>query len=141
MQRCEFNHFYEMAVRWSDLDALGHVNNVLFARYLESGRVAYCEEILGIQFGPQLKAGWILADITCTFYHQLQYPDTIEVATRINALGNSSAHLNAAIFRRHEDQPALVSKGVFVWFDYEKQKSLKIPESVRRKIAEVEKIR
>ena len=32
MQRADFVHFYTLTVRWSDLDALGHVNNVPLLR-------------------------------------------------------------------------------------------------------------
>ncbi len=138
MGRLQFSHFFEMAVRWGDLDALGHVNNVQLIRYLESGRVAYCSDVLGIDFAKQLKAGWILADLQVTFLNQLHYPATIQVATRITSMGNSSAQLDATVFHNNTDQRILDSKGVFVWFDYEDQKSATIPETVRRAIVDHE---
>lgn len=140
MQRSQFRHFYQMAVRWSDMDALGHVNNVELMRYLESGRVSYCAEVLGIEIGRQIEMGWILADLQCTFHDPLFYPSTIEVATRFRSLGNSSAHLDAAIFHNENDQLILSSKGVFVWFDYQKQTSAKIPETVFQAVKEYDKI-
>ena len=139
MGRLQFRHFFEMAVRWGDLDALGHVNNVQLMRYLESGRVAYCEDVLAITFGKQLKAGWILADLQATFSNQLHYPARVEVATRITSMGNSSANIDAAIFPKDSKKDLLTSKGIFVWFDYEKQKSARIPEKVRHAIMEYEK--
>lgn len=140
MSRLQFSHFFEMAVRWGDLDALGHVNNVQLIRYLESGRVAYCSEVLGIHFTKQLKAGWILAELQVTFLNQLRYPATIQVATRITAMGNSSAQLDATVFHNNTDQRILESKGVFVWFDYEVQKSVTIPEKIRRAIVDYEQL-
>lgn len=140
MGRLQFRHFFEMAVRWGDLDALGHVNNVQLMRYLESGRVAYCDDVLAITFDKQLKAGWILADLHATFLDQLRYPAMVEVATRITSMGNSSAHIDAVVFHKNTDQQLLNSKGVFVWFDYEKQKSTRIPKTIRQAILEYEKI-
>ena len=32
-------HVYECPVRWADLDALGHVNNVVYVDYLQEARV------------------------------------------------------------------------------------------------------
>ena len=52
MQRADFKHFIELPVRWGDMDAFGHVNNVQYRRYLESGRVAYIGEVLGIAMEP-----------------------------------------------------------------------------------------
>ena len=43
MQRADFKHFIELPVRWGDMDAFGHVNNVQYMRYL--GRVHKIEFI------------------------------------------------------------------------------------------------
>ncbi|GHJ37554.1 thioesterase family protein [Streptomyces sp. TS71-3] len=32
-------HVYRCSLRWSDMDAFGHVNNVVFLRYLEEARI------------------------------------------------------------------------------------------------------
>jgi acyl-CoA thioester hydrolase len=32
-------HVYECPLRWADMDAFGHVNNVVFLRYLEEARI------------------------------------------------------------------------------------------------------
>ncbi|MFI6350184.1 acyl-CoA thioesterase [Streptomyces sp. NPDC050560] len=34
-------HIYRCPLRWSDMDAFGHVNNVVFLRYLEEARVDF----------------------------------------------------------------------------------------------------
>ena len=38
---------YEMRfpVRWGDMDAMGHVNNTVYFRYLENARIAWMEAI------------------------------------------------------------------------------------------------
>lgn len=139
MKRADFVHFYTLTVRWSDLDALGHVNNVQFLRYLESGRIAYCNDVLGLQFTPTMKQGWILAEIRCTFHQQLMFPNTVEVATRSSRLGTRSGELTAAIFKMGSNELILSSDAVMVWFDYEKQMSLPIPADVREAIRLFEK--
>ncbi len=82
--------------------------------------VAYCDAVLGLQFTPGLKQGWILADIQCTFHQQLQFPCSIEVATRISRSHTSSAELVAAIFKRGSDGLILSSHVLTFWFNYEK---------------------
>ena len=34
---------HEQAVAWGDMDAFGHVNNVLYYRYIESARIKYMD--------------------------------------------------------------------------------------------------
>jgi acyl-CoA thioester hydrolase len=101
MQRSDFTHFLELPVRWGDMDAFGHVNNVQYMRYLESGRVAYVEEVT--QTPLEVNENVILADIQCSFIQQLHYPCTVEVATRTNRLGRSSFQIICAIYRKGED--------------------------------------
>ena len=140
MQRSDFRHFYEMPVRWGDLDAFGHVNNVQFIRFLESGRVAYVEDVLGMPVGVGTGENIILADLQCAFRSQLEYPGVVEVATRVSRLGSSSFDLTAAIYRRGEAQAAATSKGVLVWFDFDAQRARPIPEHVRRAIIAYEPV-
>ena len=140
MQQSEFKYIYPMDVRWGDQDILGHVNNVQLIRYLECGRVAYCHEVLGLDFVPQTKAGWILADLQCSFQNQLRFPGMVSVATRFIKMGNSSAHLDAAIFPDANDRPIVSSRAIVVWFDYAKQTSIRIPDAIRQKILNYEQI-
>jgi acyl-CoA thioester hydrolase len=38
---------HPVSVRWRDVDALGHVNHAVFLTYLEEGRDAFFEQVLG----------------------------------------------------------------------------------------------
>lgn len=138
MNKSDFRHIYKMAVRWSDLDALGHVNNAQYVRYFEAGRVAYCDSVLDLQFSPAVDEAWILADLHCAFRGQLHFPADIEVATRCFGFGNSSAELTSAIYRKGLDEPVAESKVVVIWFDFAGQKSKIIPDAVRNRINEYE---
>ncbi len=140
MQRSEFRHWFELPVRWGDMDALGHVNNIQFLRYLESGRINYVEEAVGLTLSTEIREGFILADLQCAFLQQLNYPLTLDVGTRVSGMGNSSFQLRAAIFRKGEEAPAATSRGVMVWFDFLKQRSKTIPEAVRSAVASYELI-
>jgi len=138
MQRADFRHFLELPVRWGDMDAFGHVNNVQYMRYLESGRIAYVAGVLGVTM--ESKENIVLADIRCTFLQQLRYPVTVEVATRVARLGNSSLQIVFAIYRRGENQPVLTGEGILVWFDFINDKPIPLPESARSAICRFEAI-
>ncbi|ORU92012.1 MAG: thioesterase [Cycloclasticus sp. symbiont of Bathymodiolus heckerae] len=134
-----FTHTFSMPVRWGDADALGHINNVQFVRFLESGRVAYCERVFEAMFSPELKAGWILADMQCSYLQQVHYPAQLDVYTRVSKVGNKSITLLADIYREGEEAPVVRSQGIMVWFDYIKQQTAAIPDRVRAEIKAFEK--
>ena len=136
MQRSDFKHFLEIPIRWGDMDAFGHVNNVQYLRYLESGRVAYFEDVLQTALiSPKTV---ILADIQCAFRQQLHYPAIVEVASRVSRIGNSSMQRICAVYRKEEDVPVATAKEVVVWYDYEERCPKTIPQSVRQAVIDFE---
>lgn len=140
MKREEFRHFFKLSVRWGDTDQLGHINNTEFLRYLECGRVDYCEKVLGFLYTKALTEGWILADIGCRFVDQLVYPCEIEIGSRLSRIGNSSAEMLAAIYRTGEPEPVATSKAIVVWFDFIEQNNKRVPDVIREKIKRFEVI-
>lgn len=139
MNKKDFVHTLPLHVRWGDADALGHVNNVKYIRYLESGRVAYCDDVLNIHFSPSMKAGWILADLQCSYVQQVHYPAELVVCTAITKIGRKSVTIVSNIYHQGDDKPVLTSQGIMVWFDYETQKTEVVPQSVREALKSYEK--
>lgn len=128
----DFAHRIELAVRWGDVDMLGHVNNAKYFTYDESSRIEYFEA-----FGRDDPRMWkdyglILASIGADFISQVHYPATLTVGTRITRLGRSSMSTLSGLFVG--DQLAAAVRGTLVWFDYVNQKSMPIPEHIRAAI-------
>jgi acyl-CoA thioester hydrolase len=128
----QFAHRIELAVRWGDMDVMGHVNNAKFFTYDESSRIAYFDELARADPTFWSDHGLILAHIGCDFIGQLRYPATLTIGTRVSKLGRSSLHTLSAMFS--EGRVVAVVKGVIVWFDYVNQKAMPIPEHVRTMI-------
>jgi acyl-CoA thioester hydrolase len=123
------------------MDALGHVNNVIYIRYVESGRIAYFNAIgadAGLDGGGE---GPILADIQCSFIGQLRYPAQIDIGTRTAKIGTKSFTVEAGIFLAGEDAPVATSKAVVVWFDYVNQRTAPLLDALRERVLELEVVR
>jgi acyl-CoA thioester hydrolase len=58
-------HTMRQAIRWGDMDVLGHVNNTVYFRYMESGRICFLEEAAG-EFNMQGE-GPVIVTAYCTF--------------------------------------------------------------------------
>ncbi len=117
---------------------MGHINNVLYARYYESARVAYIDELLDIQFVNKVPTGVILADMKIAYLQQLHHPTIMHIGARVSRLGSSSFHLDAAVFVDGNQQPISTSRATLVWFDYAQNQTLKIPQDVRQGIIDYE---
>jgi acyl-CoA thioester hydrolase len=85
-------------IRFGDLDILGHVNNVAYMVFFETGRVAFLEQ-LGM---PPRDRGdepvFVLAHIAADYIEELYYPGTVDIGTSVRHVGGSSFHLGHAIF-------------------------------------------
>jgi acyl-CoA thioester hydrolase len=140
VNRSDFAHFVTLPVQWGDMDSLGHVNNAVYFRYIESGRIAYFNAIgAGADLGGGGE-GPILADIQCSFIGQLRYPAQIEVGTRTARIGTKSFTVEAGIFLAGDDAPIATSKAVVVWFDYVNQRTAHLPDALRKRVVELEKV-
>lgn len=123
----------QVGVRWGDMDALGHVNNARFFTYDEDVRLGFFERLMGDD--PQFwrAYGLILAHIGCDFVAQLHAPNTLDVHYGISRLGGKSLETRALM---HAADGTLVARtrAIVVWFDYEQQATLPIPDGVRTKL-------
>lgn len=136
-RREDYRWALRLAVRWGDMDRLGHVNNARFMTYAESARLAYFEPLMGEESSAQaVSGGLILASISCDFVEQLRYPADIEVGSRITHIGRSSMTMEQTVFEGRRAVAQLHS--IIVWFDYAARKAMPVPEQARAYIAERE---
>ena len=85
----------EMPVRWGDLDALNHVNNTLYFRYLEEARVrCFTEAGVGVAGSGR---DFVLAHTSCDFLRPVHWPATIQIRMRLSRFGRSSVEFDAEL--------------------------------------------
>lgn len=123
-------HTTRMPIRWGDMDAMGHVNNTVYFRYLEQARI---EWFTAAGFEPDPNGdGPVIINARCTFIKQLKYPGDIEVRTFVGIGGRSSFETYHEI--RRIDQPEVLSAeggAKVVWVNFPAEKSMPLPERVR----------
>lgn len=126
------NYFIEQInPRFSDTDALGHINNTMVPIWFEGARTPIFK-----LFTPDLDlSNWplILAKIDVSFEAQMFYGKTMEVRTYIGRVGGSSFD----VFQELWQSGKRVASGtaVMVHFDYQAQKSAPIPAEVKENLA------
>ncbi|MFN0123324.1 MAG: acyl-CoA thioesterase [Blastocatellia bacterium] len=130
-------------VAWGDMDARQHVNNVVYFRFFESGRIAYFERIQGMRPDSETPAdpaqGSILASAACRYKFPLTYPDTLSVGTRVIRVEADRYTLQCRIVSQRHARIAAECEGVIVAYDYAALQKMLLPEHARRAIAEIER--
>jgi len=126
-------HVERIPVRWGDMDAMGHVNNTVYFRYMEQTRISWFEALLprGEAWGA---TGIVIASATCNFKKAINYPGTVEVKMFAGQPGGSS--LPTFYELRVESQICADGGATVVFIDMEKQKPVRIPEALRNLISE-----
>ena len=128
----------ELPVLWGEMDAFQHVNNVVYFRYFESGRIAYLEEAGMVRFMERSGIGPILASVGCRFRVPLTYPDTVSVAVRVTEVGEDRFTMEHAVISHKLGKVAAIGEGVIVTYDYRARRKVSLPDEVRQMIAAVE---
>lgn len=118
------------------MDAMGHVNNTIYFRYFEQARIDWFDQI-GASPDPARQFGPVIINAHCSFLRQLRYPGDIEVATYAGTVGRSSFETIQEIRRADEPDVLVASGGAkVVWIDYQREKSVVLPEDVRRRLCD-----
>jgi acyl-CoA thioester hydrolase len=84
-------------VRYADTDRQGHVNNAVFASFLETGRV----EILYDPERPLTADGaeFVIARLSLDFRGEIRWPGSVTVGTGVRSIGSTSLTLSQAVYQ------------------------------------------
>ena len=121
---------YQVAVRWRDTDALGHVNNAVFLTYLEEGRDAFYREAVGdpiyvvVRLEVDLKAEVRRDDGYVTVRIAVEQTGTTSLTTREEVLTSAG-------------ETAARARVVTVRWDAESRKPVPFSEVHRARLAEL----
>jgi acyl-CoA thioester hydrolase len=123
----------EVPLRWGDMDAMAHLNNVMYFRLMEEARIQWFGQ-LGFSTLPTGEAP-ILAHAACDFVRAMTYPGTALVRQIVTRVGRSSVEMSLAIEKRGEPGVTYATgRTVIVWYDYAAGKSMPWPAAIREAI-------
>jgi acyl-CoA thioester hydrolase len=117
-------------VRWGDMDAMGHLNNGSYFRYLETVRIDWMTSI-GCQPVPSGE-GPVILNAFCNFYKQIQYPGDVLVKMYASEPKRSTFESWATLERT--DMPGVIHAeggATTVWVNFPAQKSAPMPDWLR----------
>jgi acyl-CoA thioester hydrolase len=129
----------QLPVVWGEMDSYRHVNNVVYFRYFESARLEYFRRLDWFAFEQQTGIGPILAATQARYRRPLTYPDTISVGARVASVAEDRFHLEHVIMSDRQQAITTEGQGTIVTFHYPTETKVRVPEELRKRIAELEK--
>ncbi len=127
-------HTMTIPIRWGDMDAMGHVNNTLYFRYMEIARLQWMFES-GVPANPQGE-GPVIVNAFCNFIKQLEFPGEVLIHTYSGVVGRTSFDTYHELFLSSAPETLYANGGAtVVWVDFPQQRSATIPERLRSLIA------
>ncbi len=122
-----------LRIDWSELDAFGHVNNVVFYRYIQSARVQFWEQIGLYNLYYKEKIAPLLVSATIDFKKPLEYPGDVIIRYKPAFVKNTSFGLEYNILNNQNETTA-TGRDAMVLFDFNKNEKLTIPDWLRKAI-------
>lgn len=126
-------HVERIALRWGDMDAMGHVNNTVYFRFMEQARIGWFDRLV-----PEGEAwrstGIVIANASCNYKRAITYPGTVEVRLYVGPPGGASVPTFYEL--RVDDDPVPYADGAatVVFVDMATQKSRRIPDAIRARL-------
>ena len=123
----------DLDVRFRDIDSMGHVNNAVYATYLEQARVGYFESVLSL---PLDAVETVLARVEIDFRRPVELGEPVTVTLSVPELGTSSIAMDYEV--TVGDEVAATASSVQVVYDVEAGRARPIPDGWRERIAAFE---
>ncbi len=129
----------KLPVQWGEMDAFRHVNNTIYIRWAETGRLEYFRQMnLKMDEPEKEDFGVILGWQDCKYIFPVRFPDTVFVGTRVTELGEYHFYMECQIFSEKHDRIVAITKHKIIAFDYRLNQKILIPEILRDRIGAIE---
>ena len=129
-------------VRWGDMDAYQHVNNVIYVAWGEIARIDYfiaLESEAFLSSPKKMKYAPILGFQSVKYIAPLVYPDTIHIGTKTAEIKEDRIVLKSFYYSENSKKLVAIKTHEVVIFDYTTNQKILVPEEFIAKINNLEK--
>jgi len=133
-------HVERIPIRWGDMDAMGHVNNTVYFRYMEQARIGWFEALV-----PEAEAwqstGIVIVNASCNYKRPISYPGTVDVRLHVGAPGGTSVATFYELRVDKDPVPYADGAAVVVFVNMKTQKPARIPDGIRVRLLEAKNLK
>ncbi|MBK9714593.1 MAG: acyl-CoA thioesterase [Kouleothrix sp.] len=126
-----FPYCVEIEVLFRDLDAMGHVNNAVYLSYLETARIKFLVDLLGLRDLSELPV--ILAEATISYKSPALFGERLTIGCGISRFGGKSFDMIHRI-EAGDGRLVALSRTVLVMYDYATAATIAVPEDLKQRV-------
>jgi acyl-CoA thioester hydrolase len=130
LQLTGFPIMLQKELDWGDMDALKHINNVVYFRYFEIARIKYFESAGVIEEMERTKVGGILGATECKFLLPLTYPDTIILGASVSQIREKRLTMKYVIYSQKLEKIAAEGSAEIIFVDFASGRSTLISDTI-----------
>ena len=131
-----FTLAHELAPRFRDTDAMGHINNAVYITYLEVARQEYWRVLSEDE--DYSRVPFILAGVQIDFRSEARVSEVLYIGIRCDWIGNKSFAFGYEIREQRSGRLVVEATSVQVCYDYAAKRSLPMPAELRAKLERYE---
>ena len=120
---------FRISPRWGDLDAMNHVNNATYLRYLEEARIQWLNAQEAAWFDDERAP--VLASATVNYRLPIGYPGQIDIELFVTRIGTSSLTIGHRMVDAESGALHCDGHVVVVWIERKTGKPTPLPEAIR----------
>jgi len=131
----DYKYKTPITIRFSDIDAVGHVNNAIYLTYFEDARLNYWREAIHWNVREH---GIIVGRSEIIYLKPITLDDQIACYVRTTRIGNSSFDVMHVLVKitPNGEEVCTTGKTVCISYDYKSNKSTSIPAKERHQMIE-----
>jgi len=124
----------EQAVAWGDMDAHGHVNNVVYFRYMENARVEFYRRIGKYEFEERTGVTLVVKSTGCRYLSPLACFDRISIGARVTEMNDEQILMQYIIVNAGTKQVAALGEATIAALRIADNTKVPFPEELKARI-------
>ena len=129
-RRAQYRHFLPIQTRWSDNDAYGHVNNVVYYSWFDTVVNEYLIAAGALDIQASAVVG-LVVETKCNYFSELAFPQRVDAGLRVAHAGKSSVRYELALFGALSDAASAQGHFVHVYVDRASRRPVPLPAALR----------
>jgi acyl-CoA thioester hydrolase len=128
----------EQVVTWGDMDAHGHVNNVVYFRYMENARVEFYRRIGKYEFEGRTGITLVVKSTGCRYIESLSCPDRISIGARVTDVNDEQILMQYIIVNTGTNRVAALGEATIVALQTRDNTKVPFPEELKARIMDLQ---
>lgn len=126
----DFPVITEIPVAWGEMDALQHVNNVVYFRYFETARIDYFQHIHLMEQLASANIGPVLSETHSLYKIPVTFPDTLLVGSRVSDIQSDRFSMEYRIMSKRLGKITTSGTATIVMFDFNNKTKVPLPDNI-----------